>query len=93
MLRAPLYRDLEDYILNFSRSLIFLSRFLTQVGPTVNILAGLTSVSYKRFYTLALIGERAYVTVYVSVGFFLGSQWENSLGFLLQGGIVNSLDW
>jgi membrane protein DedA with SNARE-associated domain len=82
------YHDLEDYLKHFSSSLIFLSRFLTQVGPTVNILAGLTEVSYRKFFIVDIVGELTYVSVYLLVGYVLGNEWENNIGFLAEAALV-----
>lgn len=84
LLEAKGYKGLEEYIKSYSVSLIFLSRFITQVGPTVNVLAGLIGISYARFFTIELLGEIAYVSLYVAAGYYLGARLENSYSFYLE---------
>lgn len=83
-LHSKLYLALEGYMHNYSFSLIFFSRFLTGVGPLVNILSGITKVKYLVFFGIGIAGEVTYVLVYGLVGYFLGSEWENNLGFLFK---------
>lgn len=78
------YKVLEKYIETFSFSLIFFSRFITGIGPLINIISGLTKIKYTVFFGVGLLGEVAYVLVYGLVGYYLGSEWENNLGFIFQ---------
>jgi membrane protein DedA with SNARE-associated domain len=84
ILASKLYSLLEGYMENFSYSLIFFSRFLTGVGPLVNIISGITRVRYNIFFGIGIIGEVAYVSLYGLVGYFLGSEWENNVSFFLE---------
>lgn len=68
----------------FLFSLIFFSRFITGIGPLINIISGLTKIKYTVFFGVGLLGEVAYVLVYGLVGYYLGSEWENNLGFIFQ---------
>ena len=88
LLDSKNYRILSEYIREFPQSLIYLSRFLTQVGPAVNILAGLVSVPRKTFFFFVLIGEASYVFLYVLLGYFLGSEWENNFSFVIGAALV-----
>ncbi len=83
-LASRLYKTLTGYMEHFSYSLIFFSRFLTGVGPLVNVLSGMTGVKYRTFFGVSILGEIAYVLTYGLVGYYLGSEWENNLGFLFQ---------
>jgi membrane protein DedA with SNARE-associated domain len=82
------YHKIENYISDFSPSLIFFSRFLTELSPVTNLLAGLSDVSYKSFFIFALLGETAYTILYGMAGFFLGSQWENNISFIAKAGLI-----
>lgn len=82
------YNELELYIHEFSYSIIFLTRFLPEIGPAVNILAGLGKMSFKKFLVWDIIGEIAYVSLYGFVGYFLGTQWENNINYLIRAGAV-----
>ena len=88
ILTSSLYTKLVLYMKKFSFSLIFFSRFLTGVGPLVNILSGSTGISKQQFFVIAIIGEIAYVLLYGMTGYFLGSEWENNIGFLFEATLV-----
>lgn len=88
ILHSDRYHSLESYIIDFSYSLIFFSRFLVQIGPSVNILSGLARVPYRTFFVIAVIGEIFYVLLYGLVGYSLGSAWENNIGFMTEAGLT-----
>lgn len=82
LLRSSAYHRFRDYLLDFPQSVVYVTRFLTEVGPAVNLLSGLARIPYRTFFTFDVLGEASYVLLYGLVGYFLGSQWESSLGFL-----------
>ena len=84
MVTSHLYTSLVEYMGHFSYSLIFFSRFLTGVGSLVNVISGITHVRYVVFFGIGIFGEMVYVLLYGLVGYFLGSEWENNLSFLLE---------
>lgn len=88
ILASSLYAKLTGYMEQFSYSLIFFSRFLTGIGPLLNILSGVAKVRYKIFFSISIFGEVAYVFLYGLVGYFLGSEWENNLSFLFEATVV-----
>ncbi|MFA5131883.1 MAG: DedA family protein [Candidatus Paceibacterota bacterium] len=88
ILASRLYESVILYLREFSYSLIFFSRFLTTVGPLVNILAGLGKMKYKTFFMIEIAGEIAYVLLYGLVGYFLGSEWEQNIEFLFEATFV-----
>lgn len=56
---------------------IFLSRWLvTGLGPTVNIIAGLTKVRPLLFASTDILGEWVYILLYIGIGYSFGSQWQ-----------------
>jgi membrane protein DedA with SNARE-associated domain len=77
MLSSKKFISLEKFITNNYGQTIFISRFIGQVGPFVNILSGLSKISYKKFFTYAAIGELANVLMLGIAGYFLGSEWED----------------
>lgn len=92
LITSKLYTTLSLYLQNFSYTLIFCSRFITTVGPLVNILSGITGIRYLLFFTIGFLGEVAYVLLYGLLGYFLGSEWENNFSFLLEAtGVILSL--
>ena len=88
LFRSHSYLKVKDYIIDFAPSLIFFSRFLTELSPVTNLLAGLSGVSLKKFFTFALLGEIIYTIMYGLTGFLLGSQWEDNIGFFLKAGSI-----
>jgi len=88
LLHSSAYYKFKNYIDDFAPSLIFFSRFLTELSPVTNILAGLTEVSYKSFFIFALLGEIAYTILYGMAGFFLGSEWQNNISFIIKAGVI-----
>jgi membrane-associated protein len=88
LIESKSYHKFENYILDFSPSLIFFSRFLTELSPAVNILAGLSKVSYKTFSLFALLGETIYTLIYGLAGFFLGSEWQSNISFIIKAGVI-----
>jgi membrane protein DedA with SNARE-associated domain len=88
LMQSSAYRKVESYINDFSPSLIFFSRFLTELSPVTNLLAGLSEVTAKSFFIFALLGEMAYTILYGMAGFFLGSQWEDNISFIAKAGLI-----
>ena len=92
MFTSKKYRMLERFFLEHTRSTIFVTRFVGQVGPLVNILAGISEeVSFRTFFIYEASGELLYVLVLGLLGYFVGSAWETitsmmewiGVGFLL----------
>ncbi len=82
LLQSSIYKKLRLYIFDFPQSLIYFTRFLTEMGPAVNILAGLSGVPPRTFFLYGILGEASYVLLYGMTGYILGTQWENNIGFL-----------
>jgi membrane protein DedA with SNARE-associated domain len=88
VLTTNTYKKLENYMRQFPQTVIFVSRFLTEIGPATSILSGLSRVSARTFFTFAVLGEIAYVFLYGLTGYYLGSEWENNIGFLFKAAMV-----
>lgn len=88
LMRSATYHKVEDYIVDFAPSLIFFSRFLTELSPAANILAGLSKVSVKTFLIFATLGEITYTLLFGLTGFFLGREWEDNISFILKAGLI-----
>lgn len=88
VLHTSLYKKLENYMLSFPHSVIFISRFLTEIGPAISMLSGLTRVNYVTFFSFAVLGEISYVLLYGFAGYYLGSEWESNIGFLFKAGMT-----
>lgn len=84
VLRSHRYGQLKRYIYDYPESLIYFTRFLTEAGPGVNILSGLSGVPMRTFLFFDVLGEISYVLLNVFLGYSLGTQWEQSTGFLMK---------
>jgi len=70
--------SLENSYADHVVSIILLSRFfITGLGSIVNILSGLSKISFKKFLIYALSGEIIYVLFFASLGYIFGVEWEN----------------
>ncbi|MDD5198084.1 MAG: DedA family protein [Candidatus Gracilibacteria bacterium] len=77
LLISPKFQALEILFARHSTFTIFSSRFLTtSLGPTVNILAGLTKITYKKFLFYDIAGEFIYVILFAGLGYIFSDQWE-----------------
>ncbi len=82
ILRSKGYHKIKDYVFYFPQSLVYFSKFLTDLGAAVNILCGLSRVSVKKFFFFDILGQLSYIILYGLLGYALGSGWENNIGFL-----------
>lgn len=88
VIASKTFAKLEDYILSFPQTVIYFTRFMTEAGPAVNILSGLTKVPYRTYFLFEMLGEASYVLLYGFAGYYLGGEWENNVGFLAKGAMV-----
>lgn len=90
IMRSSAYDKVQDYVDNFAPSIVFFSRFLTELTPLTNTLAALSypKVSFKSFFIFSVLGEIAYVILYGMAGFWLGSQWQNNIAFMIKAGLI-----
>lgn len=78
MLESKKYHSLENFIVENSKMTIYLTRFVGQIGPLVNILTGLSKeISFKKFLIYGIAGELTYSLVLGLTGYFLGSAWQD----------------
>lgn len=77
LLASQKFQALEILFARHSALTIFSSRFLTtSLGPTVNILAGLTKITYRKFLFYDIIGELIYIALFAGLGYIFSNQWE-----------------
>lgn len=73
----------EDFFHRWSGMSIFWTRFLiTGIAVPVNIIAGTSNISFRRFLLYDLAGETIWVFGYGGLGYLFGSQWEAVSDFL-----------
>lgn len=62
---------------------VFLTRWLiTPIGAVVSMIAGISAYAWHRFLALDVAGEILWVSIYLSIGWALGSQWQAAATFL-----------
>jgi len=62
---------------------IFLTRFLiTGIAVPVNLIAGTSSITFRRFFLYDLTGEAVWIFGYGGLGYLFGTQWEAVSEFL-----------
>jgi len=77
MLSSRKFVEMENFFSQYAISTIFFSRFLvTGLGSIINVLAGLSKVSYKKFFIFDWMGEFVYVSLYAGMGFIVGDEWR-----------------
>jgi len=72
------YINLEKFIDKNYVPTIFISRFIGQIGPIVNILSGLSDISFNKFLIYDSIAEFIYVSILSLSGYFLGGAWQDT---------------
>lgn len=78
MIESEKYMSLEEFIFENSRMTIYVTRFVGQIGPLVNIVTGLSEeITFKKFFIYGIAGELTYVLCLGLTGYFLGSTWQN----------------
>jgi len=81
--------------------LIFISRFEVLSTLTINIICGISKVTYKKFVLFEALGSFANVIFYIVIGYFFGDSWQainNIIGnfsifFLLLIFLILSIFW
>jgi membrane-associated protein len=89
LLQSRAFAALERNFEIRSASAIFLTRFLiTGLGPAVNFIAGLSSITFQRYFFYEFTGELVYVSLYASLGYIFGSQWRDISDLFEKIGII-----
>lgn len=88
VLESKAYHNLKNYVFDYPQSVIYFSRFMTEIDSAVNLLAGLAQVPATTYFFFEVTGEGTYVVLYSLAGYFLGSQWQNNLGFFTMFGLA-----
>ena len=77
MIMSKKFTNLEKFIADNSGPTIFITRFIGQIGPLVNILSGLSEMPFRKFLLYEVLGTSADVLSLGIAGYFLGSAWQN----------------
>lgn len=70
------YNSIRREVNNHPILIIYFSRFMTGVAPLVNVVSGVTRLSYRRFLTFEVLGECTEVSFFSLVGYSFGANWE-----------------
>lgn len=80
--------------------IIYFSRFMTGIAPSVNVVSGLIKFSYKKFLTFEVLGECTEVSFFVTLGYIFGVNWEYLTRFsyvswiiIVSGALLTYLAW
>lgn len=74
---SPNFHALEKIFMNRSLAIIFYTRFiLTHLGPSINLLSGLSGITPRKFITYDILGEILYAFIFTSLGYVFANQWE-----------------
>jgi len=73
----------EDFFQRWGGMSIFLTRFLiTGIAVPVNLIAGTSNISFRKFLVYDLLGEAVWIFGYGGLGYLFGTQWEAVGNFL-----------
>lgn len=81
-LESENYKKLEVSIRQNSGLLIFITRFNVLSSIFVNIISGLSRISYKKFLLFDVLGEMAQVLFYCIIGYIVGDNWQSINTFI-----------
>lgn len=78
IIESKRYASFERKICARPGWIIFVSRFEVFANLSVNIIAGMGKVSYKKYLLYEVIGEIVQVTLYGTIGYVVGSSWQTA---------------
>ncbi|MEP7166585.1 MAG: DedA family protein [Candidatus Woesebacteria bacterium] len=82
-LTRPILRGVDVFFRKWGTAGIFFSRWLvTPLGVPMNVLAGMKRYSMKKFMICSLVGECMWASIYVSLGFMFGANWQAILSYI-----------
>lgn len=91
LLDSSVFLTMEQSIKDFPQTIIYVTRLITEAGPIVNILSGLSGISYRTFIIFDILGEASYVSLFGLSGYYLGDAWKNNTNFIFKGLIALTL--
>jgi membrane protein DedA with SNARE-associated domain len=91
LLDSSVFLTMEQSIKDFPQTIIYVTRLITEAGPIVNILSGLSGISYRTFIIFDILGEASYVSLFGLSGYCLGDAWKNNTNFIFKGLIALTL--
>ena len=76
VIESERYKEAEKRLNKKSGFIIFITRFEVFSNLVVNILCGLSKVSYRKYLTHLVFGEVCQVLLYCSIGYMVGDNWQ-----------------
>lgn len=70
------YQKVHEALNNHPILIIYFSRFMTGIAPTVNVISGTTRLAYKKYFTFEFLGECSEVAFFSAAGYIFGTNWE-----------------
>ena len=83
---AP-WQSAQGYFQKYGGFSVYITRWLVlALAIPVNLLAGSTKYNYRRFFLFSFTGELTWITLYGSVGYIFGEQWQEISTFISDSG-------
>jgi membrane-associated protein len=79
------FLHLEKYFESNAGVSIFVSRIVGIFGIPVNFLSGYSKTQFLKFVFFDVIGNIAFVLIFLSLGYVVGDEWVNISGFINTG--------
>lgn len=70
------YQKVHESVSDHPVLIIYFSRFMTGIAPTVNVICGTTRLAYKKYITFEFLGECTEVAFFALVGYIFGANWQ-----------------
>ncbi len=77
MIHSKIFTNLEKFIGNNPGPTIFITRFIGSLGPLVNILGGLSEMTFRKFFVYESTGACVDTLALGLAGYILGDEWQN----------------
>lgn len=82
----------DKFLIKWGSGCIFITRWLlTPLGIPVNIMAGISKFSIKKFFSVVVIGELIWATIFIYLGYLFGANWVNLLDYIDQAPLLLAL--
>lgn len=65
----------KRFFLKYGGISVIFGRFISPIRQIIPLIAGMVHMTYRRFTYLNIIGGVAWATLYVGLGYYLGSKW------------------
>ena len=70
------YQKVREMVNGHPILIIYFSRFMTGIAPTVNVICGTTRLAYRKYITFEFLGECTECAFFVLMGYLFGANWE-----------------